>query len=71
MTNETVNVTIHNVETGEIITRPMTEDELEREQIAADNYEIIKNEQQAKAQAKSALLERLGITEDEAKLLLS
>lgn len=31
----------------------------------------LKAEAEAKAQAKKALLERLGITEDEAKLLLS
>ncbi len=33
--------------------------------------EIKKSEAQAKAQAKAKLLERLGITEDEAKLLLA
>lgn len=33
--------------------------------------DLIKSEKQAKAQAKAALLERLGITEAEAKLLLA
>jgi AmiR/NasT family two-component response regulator len=70
MENETTNITIHNVETGEITTRPMTEDELAREEIAAKNYQVYLNEQKAKATAKAALLERLGITEDEARLLL-
>jgi hypothetical protein len=70
MTNETTNVTIHNVETGEVMTRPMTKDELALEQIAVENYEIAKNEQEAKVIAKAALLEKLGITEDEARLLL-
>jgi len=37
------------------------------EQVKADE----KAEAEAKAQAKAALLERLGITEDEAKLLLA
>ena len=71
MTNEIMNITIHNVETGEIITRPMTQDELDREAIAAENYEIMKNQQEAKAAAKTALLEKLGITADEAALLFS
>ena len=61
----------HNVETGEIIEREMTKNELAQ-------WEIDKAEADAKAQAeldnaaaKSALLDRLGITEAEAKLLLS
>jgi hypothetical protein len=35
------------------------------------NKEALKAEAEAKAEAKAALLERLGLTEDEAKLLLS
>lgn len=68
MTHPTI--TIHNLETGEIVTRDLNEVEL-----AA--YEITKAESAARtaaiesqASAKAALLERLGITEDEAKLLL-
>jgi len=64
-------IKIHNVETGEVIERDMTEDELAQ-------WEVDKATAEAKAQAlaeaaaaKAALLEKLGITEDEAKLLLS
>ncbi len=68
MTTKTV--TIHNVETGEIITREMNAEELA--QLAADKAEgdAIKA---AKAQAevdRTALLARLGITAEEAQLLL-
>jgi hypothetical protein len=35
------------------------------------NKEALEAEAEAKAEAKAALLERLGLTEDEAKLLLS
>lgn len=64
-------IRIHDVETNEIIDREMTDAEFEAFEadqalIAADNA--------AKAQAeldKAALLEKLGITADEAKLLLS
>jgi|688.fasta_scaffold2447886_2 hypothetical protein len=59
---------IHNAETGEIKEELMTADEIEnfenyRAQIAAAEDQMFN--------AKSALLEKLGITEDEAKLLLS
>jgi uncharacterized membrane protein YqiK len=64
-------ITIHNVETNEIIEREMTSEE----------FEIYEIEQQAEADRKSAktqaeadkaaLLAKLGITADEAKLLLS
>ena len=67
--------TILNVETGEEIIRELTEDELKQQQI---DEEIIKAKLKAKeleeaeiAKAKKSLLEKLGITEDEAKLLLS
>jgi hypothetical protein len=70
---KTTNPTIieHNVETGETIERPMTNyeyeniKEVEASQIA---YEAKKKE---RAIEKAALLARLGLTEDEAKLLLS
>ena len=63
-------IKIHNVETGEEIEREMNEAEFA--QYEAD--QTAKAERQANAQAqaaaKAALLERLGITEEEAKLLL-
>ena len=63
-------VRIHNIETDEVIDREMTD--LEFSQYKADQEQAALNEQAEadKAQAKSALLERLGITADEAKLLL-
>jgi len=64
-------VRIHNIETNEIIDREMND--LEFEQYEADQaIAIIKAQAETDAaEAKAALLERLGITEDEAKLLLS
>lgn len=61
-------ITIHNVETGEIIEREMTASELEKfeaDQLAAAETKV------KIATAKADLLEKLGITEEEAKLLLS
>lgn len=64
-------IKIHNVETGEVIQRDMNAEELAQ-------WEADKAKAEAEAQAKveaeaarAALLEKLGITEDEAKLLLS
>ena len=63
-----------NCETGEHILRDMTDEEqAQRESdIAFSEAEIKAREQAAeeKAAAKQALLAKLGITEDEAKLLL-
>lgn len=63
-------ITEHNVETGEVIKRDMTKDEAAQHKIdeAARVAMIAKIE--ADATAKAALLERLGITAEEATLLL-
>lgn len=64
-------IKIHNVETNEVIEREMNAQELaqfEKDQAAA------KLQAEAKAATlatKASLLQRLGITEEEAKLLLS
>ena len=64
-------IRIHNAETDEIIDREMTAAEFKEFEIEKKKNAAIKAEAEAKAQAKTALLERLGISEDEAKLLLS
>lgn len=64
-------IRIHNIETDEIIDREMTDAEYVDYQSQQD---LAIAEQEAKAQseaAKAALLEKLGITEEEARLLLS
>jgi len=63
--------TIVNCETGEITKRDLTAKEIaQREKDIAD-FETQKTEAQAKAQAKAELLAKLGITAEEAVLLLS
>ena len=69
MTKPTVR--IHNTETDEVIDREMTDDEFAQYQEMIANTNALKAEAVAKKEAKAALLDRLGITEDEAKLLLS
>jgi hypothetical protein len=64
-------IRIHNAETNEVIDREMTNAEFaeyEAEQAKAEAKAI---EAEAKATARAELLKRLGITVDEAKLLLA
>jgi len=59
-----------NAETGEEIERPMTAAEFKQYEIEQANHEATLSEREAKAIAKAALLDRLGITAEEAALLL-
>jgi hypothetical protein len=60
-------ISIHDVITGEITVRDLTADEIA--ELEAKALAKVKAHK-AKVEAKSALLERLGITEEEAQLLL-
>jgi hypothetical protein len=66
---------VNNVATGEILIIELTDEEIEIRNagIATDlaAQKTLETEVKTKATAKSALLDKLGITEDEAKLLLS
>lgn len=68
-------ITIINVENNSIENREMFENELLEFEQAQKDHQNYKAKLQAKAEAqaaaKTALLDRLGITEDEAKLLLA
>jgi hypothetical protein len=64
-------IRIHNTETDEIIDREMTDAEFAQYEKEQAEREAKIAEVQVKAAARAALLERLGITEDEAQLLLS
>jgi len=64
-------VKIHNAETNEVIEREMTADELTQWESDQANAQERAAAEATKAADKAALLEKLGITDDEAKLLLS
>ena len=66
-----IKITEHNVETGEITERDATAEELAQYELDAQELADRLAQIEANAIAKAALLDRLGITEDEAKLLLS
>jgi hypothetical protein len=61
---------IHNVETGEEFEREMTDAEFAQYQADQAAEAARQAEAQAKAAQRQALLDKLGITEDEARLLL-
>lgn len=61
----------HNTETNEIIDREMTDDEFEMYQKDLLAQEAARESADTKAAEKAALLAQLGITADQAKLLLS
>lgn len=64
-----------NCATGEVVERPLTAEELAQRDADVAAFAAQKHEEevaaQAAAEAKAALLTKLGITEDEAKLLLA
>jgi len=68
-------IRIHNIETDTVVDREMTDAEFfayEAEQAAsAAKAAEAEAEAQAKAEAKAQVLAQLGITEEQAKLLLS
>jgi hypothetical protein len=63
-------IRIHNTDTNEIIDREMTNAEFAQYEKDQADFAARKAEAEAKVAEKTALLERIGITEDEAKLLL-
>ena len=75
MTKSKPQIKIVNCETGEEIVRDANADEIAQMELDAANAQARKSEAEAeaeaKATAKAALLEQLGITEEQAKLLLS
>jgi hypothetical protein len=63
-------IQIINAETGEVIIREMTPEEVAQWEADRAVFEAEAKEIETKEAARAALLDKLGITEDEAKLLL-
>jgi hypothetical protein len=68
MTNPTIR--IHNTETDELIDREMTDDEFAQYEAQIEAEATRQSEVEAKATARQAILDRLGLTADEAAILL-
>ena len=67
----TYKTTEFNAVTNEILERDATAEEIAHIEKMRKKRKVIDNETEARATQKAALLDRLGITEDEAKLLLA
>jgi len=63
-------IRIHNTQTDEVIDREMNAAELKQAKADQVRYAAKLAEAEAKAAEKSALLARLGLTEDELKTIL-
>jgi hypothetical protein len=70
MTKSKPQVKIVNCETGEEIVRDANAEEIAQMELDAANATAAKAEAEAKATARQALLTKLGITAEEAQLLL-
>ena len=70
MTKSKPQVKIVNCETGEEIVRDANVEEIAQMEIDAANEVARKAEIEAKAAQRQAILDRLGLTADEAKLIL-
>ena len=64
-------IRIHNTETDEVIDREMNDAEFAQYQADQAAQAIAKAEVEAKEAQRQAILDRLGLTADEAKLLLA
>ncbi len=70
MTKSKPQIKIVNAETGEEIVRDATAEEIAQMKIDAETGVSEKAEAEAKSANKQAILDRLGLTADEAKLIL-
>jgi hypothetical protein len=70
MTKTKPQIKEYNCETGEEIVRDANADEIAQIKIDAETWEADKAAAEAKAQARQAILDRIGITADELKTIL-
>jgi hypothetical protein len=63
-------IRVHDSQTNEVIDREMNDDEFAKYELNQTEQSAKQAEAEAKAIAKAAILDRLGLTADEAKLIL-
>jgi hypothetical protein len=63
-------IRVHDSQTNEVIDREMNDDEFAQYELNQTEQSAKQAEAEAKAIAKAAILDRLGLTADEAKLIL-
>jgi len=70
MTKSKPQIKIVDATTGEEIVRDATAEEIAQMELDAANYAAQQAQAEAKESARQAILDRLGLTADEAKLIL-
>jgi len=70
MTKTKLQITLHDCESGEVITRDATSDEIADIENVYEIAAAKKSEIEAKKAQRQAILERLGLTNDELNLIL-
>jgi hypothetical protein len=68
---EKLTISYHDTQTDEVIVRDMTDEEIAQHNAIVAERDQFRQQQIQTANAKAALLEKLGITADEAALLIS
>jgi len=63
-------IQIHNIETGEIIEREMNASEIKKYNEGIEAADNMKAEAETRAAQRQVILDKLGLTADEAKLLI-
>jgi hypothetical protein len=63
-------IRIHNIETDEVIDREMTTAEFKQYEKEQELQSAAKSQAEAKEAARQAILDRIGLTADDVKLLL-
>jgi hypothetical protein len=63
-------IRIHDIETNKVIDREMTNEELAVHEAMLESDRLERNQFETKEAEKAALLNRLGLTQEEASLLL-
>ena len=66
----TPQIKIHNAETGEEIIRDMTDEEIAERQAIKAKFEADKEAEKQRLKDRQAILDRLGLTEDELRIVL-
>ena len=68
---EKLTISYHDTQTDKVVVRDMNDEEIDQHNLIVAEREKLRKQEAEMAKAKAALLEKLGISAEEAALLLS
>ena len=68
---EKLTISYHDTQTDKVVVRDMNDEEIDQHNLIVAEREKLREQEAEMAKAKAALLEKLGISAEEAALLLS